>query len=168
MDRDKLNILGKGFFSSCVSATKHFLEGISKSDNKLASPPPKEDLVVEEILIAYMWVFVHIINLLRKKDLNPALDFMHTEYLKMLNAPKNERDLIMKQLEKRYDQYKDAFQTPYRDDQRPVNFELLSMEIAENIYPEKTPSTNFIFHLFINTSFSPFMNEMTKFIKNKI
>jgi len=69
----------------------------------------RDDLYDIEIVIVYMWLVFHLLNLKGEKY-EDAATAMHARFLDTFKIPESNRPQTMDILEKRYEEYKEAFQ----------------------------------------------------------
>ncbi|PIS41743.1 MAG: hypothetical protein COT25_01465 [Candidatus Kerfeldbacteria bacterium CG08_land_8_20_14_0_20_42_7] len=100
----------------------------------------RDDLYDIEIVIVYMWLVFHLLNLKGEKY-EDAATAMHARFLDTFKIPESNRPQTMDILEKRYEEYKEAFQ------KKKLNFEGVALAASTHSLKEISKAAFFHFEL---------------------
>lgn len=152
MKKEKVNseVLGKSLFDFAIMSCQTFLKSLNKTENKEQQSLSKEDINQEELLIAYLWLVFHFLNVAGANYEDTARN-MHNTYVSFLKLPQKETDLAMKHLFDRYEEYRENFSNNadggFKNVKENSNFEKISYLIANNILGKININVFFSFSL---------------------
>ena len=138
MNKEKINSeeLGKSLFDFAIMSCKSFLKNFEKTKNKNQQLISRENINQEELLIAYLWLIFHFLNV-AGVEYEYAARSMHDTYISLLKLSQKEIDSKMKHLSDRYEAYKESFSNNaeggFKNVKRDANFEKVSYLIADNV-----------------------------------
>ncbi|MDD2354327.1 MAG: hypothetical protein PHX76_03055 [Patescibacteria group bacterium] len=152
MKKEKVNSeeLGKSLFDFAIMSCQTFLKSLDKAENKDQQSLNKEDINQGELLIAYLWLVFHFLNV-AGTNYEDTAKHMHNTYVSFLKLPQQEIDLAMKHLADRYEEYKENFSNNadggFKNVKENSNFEKISYLIANNILGKININVFFSFSL---------------------
>lgn len=152
MKKEKVNSeeLGKSLFDFAVMSCQTFLKSLDKAENKDQQSLNKEDIIQGELLIAYLWLVFHFLNV-AGTNYEDTAKHMHNTYVSFLKLPQQEIDLAMEHLANRYEEYKKNFSNnaegSFKNVKENANFEKISYLITNNILGKININVFFSFSL---------------------
>jgi hypothetical protein len=135
--------LGINLFDFVMLSSQRFLKGGFVSNMLKGVNVSHDNLYDIEIVIAYMWLVFHLLNMKGKKYEYVAAE-MHTKFLDVFKIPESERPQTMDLLGKRYEEYKEVFQ------KRKLNFEEVALSISIHCLKDIKQAAFFHFELSVN------------------
>lgn len=143
MDKEKINSkeLGKNLFNFALLSKNKFLESFEKQNTlNMEVKVKEEEINQEELLIAYLWLVFHFLNMAGQNKYEKTTHFLHSTYADYLNLSESVTEEAMNHLLKRYNEYKKDFQ----QDNSIGNFQRIGVSISTNILGK--PTIDFVFH----------------------
>lgn len=127
----------------------------------------KEDIIELELLIAYVWLVFHFLNVAgeKYKKVANALDHAFFQYYKS-NIPSAKLaplsgDCFFNLLSIKFEQYKDSFMSGYKN----MNFEKVAMIISKNVLASDKPNIDIFFNFKLGISFQQSAIALTEILK---
>lgn len=161
MSKEKINSkeLGNSLFDFAVQSKNKFLENFEKQNTlNMDVKVKKEEINQDELLIAYLWLVFHFLNVAGQKY-EKSTYFFHSVYADYLNLSESMTEQAMSHLSKRYNEYKDDFQ----HENSVGNFQKIGKTISNNILGK--PSIDFVFQTNLGLNLQQSAIAMGKLLK---
>lgn len=151
----------------CMSMSLSFVEGVGEAQNIGLKAPTakKEDIDMNELLVAHMWAVVDFLQEKIQKDIRyyDAVGLMHGKihdtYMEKQGLSKEEADEVIEGLATRYEEYREIFRNQSKPDHSKV-----APFIASNISKNPNAMTDLFLHVHITLHLQNFIIQLAKLI----
>lgn len=162
MGKVKINSkeLGSSLFDFAVLSKNEFLENFEKQNTlNMEAKVKKEEINQAELLIAYLWLVFHFLNIAGQNKYEKSIYFFHSRYVDHLGLSKSITEQAIIHLSKRYNEYKNDFQ----QENSIGNFQKIGMTTSTNILGR--PTIDFVFHTNLGLSLQHSAISLGKLLK---
>lgn len=148
---------GTNLFDFVMLSSKNLLNADFASNKIKGVKITRDDLYDIEIVIVYMWLVFHMLNM-KGKRYEDVATAMHTRFLNAFKIPEKERDQMMSELGDRYEEYKEAFQ------KKKLNFQGVALTASTHCL--KNVSKGAFFHLELGVRLSTSFKSLLEILGN--